>query len=282
MHSWGKVGCIGCITGIFLQFITGRLILNIEENNPLYLLLISSLFTFITCCATSWKFVDKTTFEVLWRSHLLGVLLAFGLSINVNNIQDYISLGWYITIMSFFHFSEFLVTSIIRPQTLSTDSFLLNHSKAYKLAALVSWIEYLIEFYCFPTMKIFSWFNLFGLVLCIGGEALRKIAMLTAGSNFDHLIRTHREDKHQLVTSGIYAVFRHPSYVGWFYWSIGTQIVLCNPLCIIAYTFASWRFFHERVYEEEITLLHFFGNQYVLYKKKVPTGLPFIRGYSPS
>lgn len=131
-------------------------------------------------------------------------------------------------------------------------------------------------------MKIFSWFNLFGLVLCIGGEALRKIAMLTAGSNFDHLIRTHREDKHQLVTSGIYAVFRHPSYVGWFYWSIGTQIVLCNPLCIIAYTFASWRFFHERVYEEEITLLHFFGNQYVLYKKKVPTGLPFIRGYSPS
>ena len=111
---------------------------------------------------------------------------------------------------------------------------------------------------------------------------MRKIAMLTAGSNFDHLIRTHREDKHQLVTSGIYAVFRHPSYVGWFYWSIGTQIVLCNPLCIIAYTFASWRFFHERVYEEEITLLHFFGNQYVLYKKKVPTGLPFIRGYSPS
>ena len=65
MHSWGKVGCIGCITGIFLQFITGRLILNIEENNPLYLLLISSLFTFITCCATSWKFVDKTTFEVI-------------------------------------------------------------------------------------------------------------------------------------------------------------------------------------------------------------------------
>lgn len=56
----------------------------------------------------------------------------------------------YIIIMSFFHFSEFLVTSIIRPQTLSTDSFLLNHSTAYKLAALVSWVEYFIESYYFP------------------------------------------------------------------------------------------------------------------------------------
>jgi len=188
----------------------------------------------------------------------------------------------YIIIMSFFHFSEFLVTSIIRPQTLSTDSFLLNHSTAYKLAALVSWVEYFIESYYFPAMKEFGWFNLFGLILCIGGEAVRKIAMLTAGSNFDHLIRTQREEKHQLVTSGIYSIFRHPSYVGWFYWSVGTQIILWNPFCIVAYAMASWRFFSERVYEEEITLLHFFGDQYVSYQKKVSTGLPFIRGYSLS
>jgi len=280
MHLWGKVGCVGCIAGICLQFITGSLILNIEDSSPLFLLTISSLSSFAISCAISQKFADIIRFEVLWRSHLLGVLLAFGLSINFYNIKDYISLGWYIMIMSFFHFSEFLVTSIIRPQTLSTDSFLLNHSKAYKLAALVSWIEYLVEFYFFPSMKGFGWFSLLGLVLCIGGEALRKIAMLTAGSNFDHLIRTHREDKHKLVTSGIYGVFRHPSYVGWFYWSIGTQIILCNPLCIVAYALASWRFFYERVYEEEITLLNFFGDQYVSYQKKVSTGLPFIRGYT--
>nr|CAG4642765.1 EOG090X0CFU [Evadne anonyx] len=258
MHSWGKI----------------------EGINPLCLLVISTLSAFVICCAISQKSVDIITFEVLWRSHLLGVLLAFGLSLNIYYIKDFISLGWYIMIMSFFHFSEFLVTSIIRPQTLSTDSFLLNHSKAYTLAALVSWFEYLVQFCCFPMMKRFSWFSFLGLVLCIGGEALRKIAMLTAGSNFDHLIRTQREEKHQLVTSGIYRFFRHPSYVGWFYWSIGTQIILCNPFCIIAYTLASWKFFHERVYEEEITLLQFFGDQYVAYQKKVSTGLPFIRGYS--
>ena len=104
--------------------------------------------------------------------------------------------------------------------------------------------------------------------------------MLTAFHNFDHLIRTRREEHHQLVTSGIYSLCRHPSYVGWFYWSIGTQIILCNPLCAVAYAITSWKFFSERVFEEEMTLLHFFGREYVDYQSKVPTGLPLIHGYS--
>ena len=29
---------------------------------------------------------------------------------------------------------------------------------------------------------------------------------------------------HLLITTGIYAHMRHPSYVGWFYWSVGTQV----------------------------------------------------------
>ena len=103
--------------------------------------------------------------------------------------------------------------------------------------------------------------------------------MLTAGSNFDHLIRVRKEEKHQLVTSGVYRLCRHPSYVGWFYWSVGTQLVLCNPFCTLAYAAASWRFFYERIYEEEITLLYFFGEDYKRYQSEVPTGLPFIHGY---
>ena len=40
---------------------------------------------------------------------------------------------------------------------------------------------------------------------------------------------TKRED-HRLVTDGVYAWFRPPSYVGWLYWSVGTQLILCNPV----------------------------------------------------
>jgi len=82
-----------------------------------------------------------------------------------------------------------------------------------------------------------------------------------------------------LVTHGIYGIMRHPSYVGWFWWSIGTQIILSNPFCVIFYAIISWKFFNDRIYVEEITLINFFGKQYFDYQKRVPTGIPFIKGY---
>ncbi|KAF5281237.1 hypothetical protein FQA39_LY05123 [Lamprigera yunnana] len=118
-----------------------------------------------------------------------------------------------------------------------------------------------------------------GLVICIIGEVLRKVAMLTANSNFNHLVQCEKSDDHVLVTHGVYSWFRHPSYVGWFYWSIGTQIILINPLCVVAYAIASWYFFKERITIEEIMLLNFFGQQYCDYQENVRTGLPFIEGY---
>lgn len=72
---------------------------------------------------------------------------------------------------------------------------------------------------------------------------------------------------------------RHPSYVGWFWWSVGTQLILLNPFCAFAYTAASWKFFSERIYAEEMTLVRFFGTKYVEYQQKVGTGIPFIEGF---
>lgn len=66
--------------------------------------------------------------------------------------------------------------------------------------------------------------SLIGGLMCIGGEILRKAAMLTARTNFNHIVQSVREEGHQLVTHGVYSICRHPSYVGWFYWSIGTQV----------------------------------------------------------
>ena len=44
-----------------------------------------------------------------------------------------------------FHFSEYLSTALINPGSVSTDSFLLNHSRAYSAAALSSWLEFWLE-----------------------------------------------------------------------------------------------------------------------------------------
>lgn len=145
-----------------------------------------------------------------------------------------------------------------------------------------------------------------GLILCITGEILRKSAMLTASTNFNHVVQTVKERDHVLVTHGVYSFCRHPSYVGWFYWSIGTQVsitsrsklfspsqmnarirtnyihliqlILVNPLCTLIYTLASWSFFKTRVLIEEEALLNFFGDEYIEYKKRVHSGLPFNNG----
>lgn len=56
----------------------------------------------------------------------------------------------YMCSLSLFHYSEYLVTAINNPRSLSLDSFLLNHSFEYNLAALSSWVEFTLEKILFP------------------------------------------------------------------------------------------------------------------------------------
>lgn len=73
-----------------------------------------------------------------------------------------------------------------------------------------------------------------------------------------------------------YKYFRHPSYVGFYYWSIGTQLLLGNPICAVCYTLASWYFFKRRIPYEEGTLLKYFPDEYPRYVASTWSGLPFI------
>ncbi|KAG8142502.1 putative Protein-S-isoprenylcysteine O-methyltransferase protein [Naja naja] len=197
----------------------------------------------------------------------------------LNHSFEYNMAALYMCSLSLFHYSEYLVTAVNNPRSLSLDSFLLNHSFEYNMAALSSWIEFTVEKFIFPELKQVGWLSSAGLLMVVLGDFLRKAAMLTAGSNFNHIVQNEKSASHRLVTQGVYGWCRHPSYVGWFYWSIGTQVLLCNPVCLIGYTLVSWRFFRDRVEEEERALIHFFGEEYLAYKKKVPSGLPFIRGF---
>ncbi|PSN56241.1 hypothetical protein C0J52_00377 [Blattella germanica] len=285
-------------------------------------------------------------YQVAVRAAFLGFIFAVGLFVATLAPSSWHVFGWYMCFMSFFHYSEYLAIALTNPRALSLDSFILNHSVEYGVAATArfqecdqenirNWLECDVDdpghqvltddeiiasviddqdlcdeeeepsdedyaekgpsseegFHCLETaMKWVEqqeecglkevWFlSYVGVALCIGGEVLRKLAMFTARTNFNHVIQSIREDDHQLVTHGVYNWCRHPSYVGWFYWSIGTQLIMVNPLCIVAYTIASWRFFHERVFVEEDSLFYFFGDEYFQYQQRVGTGLPFIHGY---
>ena len=68
------------------------------------------------------------------------------------------------------------------------------------------------------------------------------------------------------TTLNLSVTFRHPSYAGWFLWSLGSQLILVNPICLLAYAYVSFSFFSERIYCEEFMLLKFFGKEYREYQ----------------
>lgn len=150
-------------------------------------------------------------------------------------------------------------------------------SKHYIIAMIFSVLEYLGEYAFFPGLKEHWWLSYLGLAFVLMGEVIRKMAVLTAGRAFTHLIRTHREEQHKLVTHGIYSFVRHPGYSGFLIWSVGTQILLLNPISTVAFALVVWRFFAGRIPYEENYLRRFFGTEYVEYARRVPSGIPFVK-----
>jgi len=215
-------------------------------------------------------------FKISITGFMLGLVFLLGAMFSAYSI------GIYFAVLAFFHFSEFLVTGLTNPKNLSFDSYLVNHSVAYTVAAVSSWIEHFILLYFVPSLKHNVFISYSGLAVCIVGEIARKLAMFHAGRSFNHLVQDRKADDHVLITSGIYSICRHPSYVGWFIWTLGTQIILINPFCLIAYTLVTYTFFKYRIEHEEYSLVMIFGDEYRDYQKKVGTGIPFITGYQPN
>ena len=80
----------------------------------------------------------------------------------------------------------------------------MNHSKSYTVAALASWTEFWIEYWLFGQWKLRAWATVLGVVLVLGGQALRTTAMWQCGEHFSHLIMDEKTDRHRLVTQGVY------------------------------------------------------------------------------
>jgi len=214
---------------------------------------------------------------VLWAL-MLGAVFGLGLAVAVSSASFYL-FGWFAIVQVAFHVWEFMFNALFHPKTLSSSDYLLpwQHSSEFLYAFIAAVIEFWLEWYLFGWMKLSRPLFLFALLVVVVFQVIRTVAMCTAASNFTHQIAEHKTESHELVTTGIYAWSRHPAYCGWFWWSIGTQLLLANPICTIGYALAAWRFFDERIRYEEVTLREYFGENYATYVKRVPVGIPFIR-----
>lgn len=193
-------------------------------------------------------------------------------------------------------------------------AFLLQNGWNYHAAHLGGIVEFLLESLFFHDVKLLSPHHpttnttrylphliYLGLLLLLLGQLLRSYAMICAAANFSHQVAHKKRDDHMLVTSGVYAWVRHPSYTGFFVWAASTQLVLANPVGVVVFAGVLWRFFSLRIKcecgserwqagkttditsrplrrtAEEASLVAFFGKEYEDYRRKVPSGIPFVR-----
>lgn len=207
----------------------------------------------------------------------LGATAMLGLQLMLGS-AGLSQLGAYVFCVSVFHILEFMMTAMFNWDTLSYDSWLLNHSREYHIAMAASVAEYFLELLVTPGVKDYAFISFFGFIITISGQALRTAAMATAKSNFSHQVAEEAVEGHVLVRSGVYRLSRHPAYSGWFLWALGTQLILVNPICFVGYTYVTWKFFENRIRVEEHHLMEFFPQEYPDYKAKVWSGVPGVSG----
>lgn len=98
------------------------------------------------------------------------------------------------------------------------------------------------------------------LIVALLSMVLRIVSFFTAKSNFTHKVSYSKKPNHKLVTHGIYSVFRHPSYTGFFYFTVSTMVLIGNFFSALLFGIILSVFFYERIQSEEYLLLKFFGD----------------------
>ena len=201
----------------------------------------------------------------------------------------------FVATLSIFHYLEFDATARYNPPDAKLSSFLLSsNGSAYNIAHTSALIEFGIRKWlqssqgpsCLDLPYRLPMFLptiphtlplIVGFVLVALGQGVRSAAMAEAGKSFNHVVQSRKKDDHVLVKSGVYRFLRHPSYFGFFWWGLGTQLVLGNQVCFLAYAIILWKFFATRIVKEEQFLVKFFGQDYVTYRELTPVFIPFIR-----
>jgi len=195
------------------------------------------------------------------RAFLLGNALAFSAIVSLA-LAYYQSRLWrpltFVATLCLFHFLEFWTTARYNTPIATVSSYLLTNGDRYRQAHTFAFLESLFTSYFFPQWQarvnppsIIA----LGFAITFIGQAVRSLAMVQAGTNFNHQVQSRKNQGHELVTTGLYSVFRHPAYFGYFWWALGTQIVLGNAISLIGFTAVLWYFFHTRIQRKALPSL---------------------------
>ncbi|GKZ85577.1 hypothetical protein AnigIFM56816_011545 [Aspergillus niger] len=234
---------------------------------------------------------SKSLSAISLRAYLLGTVLGVTTTLTILSLlydplyTPLWRIPFFLSSLSLFHFLEYYTTAAYNTHFATVSAYLLtSNGWAYNIAHGSAILECLLMHTYFTARPVplylpsslTTYQVAVGLLLMVVGQTIRSVAMAQAGSNFNHTVQVTRREGHVLVTGGVYSVLRHPSYFGFFWWGLGTQLVLGNGVCFVAYAVVLWRFFSGRIWREEKFLVAFFGEEYERYRKRSWVGIPGI------
>ena len=213
--------------------------------------------------------------------HIIGIILCTIFNISLAMLlftkTNFYQLYLYLLTEIIYHYSEYISVIIYHIYNLDYKSFLLDHSNEWIFALIFSYLETIIGTIFFKKIKQNIYTFYIGIIITIIGQTFRIGALYTGKKNFTHLLSYEKKKDHFLMTTGFYGITRHPSYFGFLVWTIGTQLMCLNIICLIGFPIGLYLFFEDRIIEEEGLLIEFFGYDYLEYKKKVGILIPFIK-----
>ena len=263
-----------------ITFILGYIILKKEISfvfKPKYFYFFLEIILFVVLMIY-YFITPKTKFKV---DHIIGILLCsiFSISLAMLLFTNTIFYQLYLYLLTeiIYHYSEYISVIIYHIYNLDYKSFLLDHSTEWIFSLIFSYLETIIGTIYFREIKQNIYTFYLGIVITIIGQTFRIGTLFTAKKNFTHLLSYEKKKEHVLLTTGFFGITRHPSYFGFLVWTIGTQLMCLNIICIIGFPIGLFLFFQDRIIEEEGLLIEFFGYDYLEYKKKVGILIPFIK-----
>ena len=135
------------------------------------------------------------------------------------------------------------------------------------LYAVTNWLD-------FANYSLPAWAGWLGVLLLAGGLFIFWRAHADLGLNWSPSLEIR--EKHELITSGIYGVIRHPMYASQWLVALAQPLLLQNWIAGFLNLLAFIPFYLLRVKAEEQMMLDTFGTEYQEYSKRTGGVFPKV------
>ena len=113
------------------------------------------------------------------------------------------------------------------------------------------------------------------MLLMIGSIWFARSAVKELGKQF--ALQARLIEGHELITTGVYGIVRHPIYTAFFAMMLATGLVMCHWIALLAGAFIFLIGTRIRTSSEDRLLSDAFGEEFSAWKTKVPGLMPFVK-----